>query len=75
MMLNERDDEETDDEEIWQSMCETTARSYGCSADRVKAIMEANGFHAYGHTGIAEMYEIVAHALRATGTRQIGNGS
>ncbi len=61
--IDPEDDDELDDEEIWTSMCEMTAMQTGISAERAKALLEREGFHTYGNTGIVEAIEVVVAAV------------
>jgi len=39
--------------------CKVAVKHAGISAERAKAILESEGFHAYGHTGIVEEVEVI----------------
>jgi hypothetical protein len=54
---------DTEDDEIWMSICKIIAKRAGISPERAKAILDSEGFHAYGHTGIAEALEVVVAAI------------
>jgi hypothetical protein len=57
----EDEEDDIDDEAIWDSMCVTAARWCSLSTERVKAIADEAGLHAYGHLGIVDLVEVVAH--------------
>ena len=57
------DDDTDDDDEIWAQMCGHIARRAGISAERTTAILWNAGYHAYGHTGLVEAFDVVFNAL------------
>jgi hypothetical protein len=57
----ENEEDDVDDEALWDSMCVTAARWCSVSTERAKAIADEAGLHAYGHLGIVDLVEVVAH--------------
>jgi hypothetical protein len=55
--------DEIDVEVIWERICEIAACRAGISSERAEAILEDNGFYAFGHTGLAEAVEVVSWAI------------
>jgi len=39
--------------------CKVAVKHAGISAERAKAVLESEGFHAHGHTGIVESVQVV----------------
>jgi hypothetical protein len=52
-------DDTVDDERVWESICAIAGKYAGVSPQQARTILEAAGFHAYGHAGIVEAVEIV----------------
>jgi hypothetical protein len=55
--------DEIDVEVIWERICEIAASRAGISPERAEAILDDNGFDAYGHTGLVEAVEVVGWAI------------
>jgi hypothetical protein len=62
--VDEIEDDDIDDEEIWNWICQTAAQRAGISTERAKAILEDAGFVAHYHTGIGEAVEVVRWEIR-----------
>jgi hypothetical protein len=73
--VDEIEDDDIDDEEIWNWICQTAAQRAGISTERAKAILENAGFVAHYHTGIGEAVEVVCWEVKpARPAQKIGNG-
>ena len=59
--------DEIDVEIIWERICEIAAGRAGISSECAEAILEKNGFYAYGHTGLEEAVEVVSWGVRRLG--------
>jgi hypothetical protein len=66
----EEEIDDVDEEGIWETMCKVVAKRTGISIDRAKALLEASGMHAYGHTGLLDAVETVADALELPTARR-----
>jgi hypothetical protein len=59
----DEDVDNIDEEEIWESICVIVAGMSGVSAERATAILDAAGFHAFGHTGILDALKVVRRSV------------
>ena len=65
----EDEDDDIDEEEIFEGMCACTARQTGIPIERVKAIVDAAGLHAFGHCGIVDMIELTRACIDEEGRK------
>jgi len=57
------EDDDIDDDAIRAQMCSHIAWRANISAERAAAILWDAGYHAYGHTGLVEAFDVVFNAL------------
>ena len=57
------DSDDCDEEEVWESMCKLVAKNCGVSVEWAKAVLDAAGFHAFGHTGILDAMNVVRNSM------------